>query len=232
MTKSPADPRVLVAGVVIAFVASAPCASAQTAREPGRFEVSVGAGWLGRVTLGSRDANEIAAAGSPFRLFSSSTDLAPSPALEARLGYRLTRSLEVEAAGAYGRPQMRTSVTNDFETSNAPLVASSTIHQFTIGGAGLWYPARAAIGRRTRFFVRGAANFVRQVEGGSILAVDGATYELGGGAKLLLTTRDAAKLKAVGARIDARAVVWSSRVTLDDRVHVAPAIAGSLFLRF
>jgi hypothetical protein len=222
------------AAVVVAFFASAPRAAAQAAGavEPGRFELSVGAAWIGRVPLGSLDANLIASSGSPFRLFSSSTELAPSPAFDARFGFRMMRSVEVEAAGTYGRPEMRTHIQNDVETSNAPLVTTATIHQFTIGGAGLWYPSGPRLGARTRFFLRGAVSFVRQVEGGSILAVDGKTYELGGGAKVLLKMRDAGKWKGLGARVDARAVVWSGAVTLDDRVHVAPSIAGSLFLRF
>jgi len=231
-TKPTVAPRLASFAVVVAFLASAPRALAQTAAEPGRFELSVGAGWIGRVSLGSRDANEVTGSDGAFRLFSSSTELAPSATVDARFGLRLTRSIDVEAAGTYGRPEMRTRLENDFETSNAPLVASSTIHQFTIGGAGLWYPARARLGTRTRLFVRGGANFVRQVEGGRILAVDGATYDVGGGAKVLLTTRDAAKLKGIGARVDGRAVIWSRAVTLDERVHVAPSIAGSLFLRF
>jgi hypothetical protein len=232
-TKPTAGPRLASLGVVVvAFLASAPGALAQTAVKPGRFELSIGAGWIGRVSLGSHDANEVTGSGSAFRLFSSSTELAPSATLEARFGLRLTRSIDVEAAGMYGRPDMRIRIQNDFETSNAPLVASSTIHQFMIGGAGLWYPARARLGTRTRLFVRGGANFVRQVQGGRILAVDGATYEVGGGAKVLLATRDAAKVNGIGARVDARAVVWSGAVTLDERIHVAPSIAGSLFLRF
>lgn len=232
-TKPTAGPRLASLGVVVvAFLASAPGALAQTAVKPGRFELSIGAGWIGRVSLGSQDANEVTGSGSAFRLFGSSTELAPSATLEARFGLRLARSIDVEAAGMYGRPDMRIRIQNDFETSNAPLVASSTIHQFMIGGAGLWYPARARLGTRTRLFVRGGANFVRQVQGGRILAVDGATYEVGGGAKVLLATRDAAKVKGIGARVDARAVVWSGAVTLDERIHVAPSIAGSLFLRF
>ena len=217
---------------LLAFLASAPVALAQTAAEPGRFELSFGAGFLGRVPLGSQDANEVTGSGSAFRLFSTSTELAPSATVDVRFGRRLARSIDVEAVGTYGRPDMRIRVQNDFETSNAPLVASSPIHQFTIGGAGLWYPARPRFGTRTRVFVSGGANFVRQVQGDRILAVDGATYELGGGAKVLLTTRDAARLKGIGARVDARAVIWSGAVTLDERVHVAPSIAGSLFLRF
>jgi hypothetical protein len=219
---------------MIVALASAARVEAQSSAGalPGRFDLSGGAAWTGRVPLGARDASEVTGSGSAFRLFTSSTELAPAPALEVRLGVRLLRSVDVETSGSYGRPTLRTRIDNDVETSNAPLVSTMKIHQFTIGGAGVWYPARLRLSDRTRIFVRGGASFVRQVQGGKILAVDGATYEVGGGAKLLLKTRNTGRWKGIGARVDARAVLWSRAIALDNRMRTAPAIAGSLFFRF
>ena len=222
------------AAIVIAalFCAGRADAQASGGAAPGRFELSAGGSWTGTLQLGGRDASQVTGSGAAFRLFTSTTELAPAPGVEVRLGVRLLQSVDLEASGSYSRPTLRTRIANDFETSNAPLVITSAIHQFTIGGAGLWYPAPLHLGDRTRVFFSGGASFVRQVEGGDILAVDGAIYHVGGGAKLLLKTRDAGWWRAIGARVDARAGLWSRKTALDDRFHAAPAVAGAVFFRF
>ena len=59
-------------------------------------------------------------------------------------------------------------------------------------------------------------------------------FRLGGGVKVPLVARAAGpnRVKQIGVRVDAGALVRMAGVTLDDRAHVAPAVAASLFVRF
>jgi len=215
-----------------ALLLSAPHASAQAADPPGRLEIAIGAVWSGGVPLGARDANETTGSGGTFRLFSSSTELGSVSGLEGHIGLRVMSRLEAEASGSYGKPDMRTRVDNDFETSNAPLTITDTVKQFTIGGAALWYPRVPRLSGRTRVFVRAGAGYLRQLENDGALIVTGRTYDAGGGLKLALASRQAGWLKGIGARLDARAIVQQKGVMFDNRTHVSPALGASVYVRF
>jgi hypothetical protein len=218
--------------VCVAIVLSAPPALAQAGDPPGRLELSIGPVWTGGVPLGARDANETTGSGGTFRLFSSSTELGSVSGFEGHIGLRVTSRLEAEASGSYSKPEMRTSVDSDFETSNAPLTITDTVKQFTIGGAALWYLRLPRLGSRTRLFVRAGAGYLRQLENDGALIVTGRTYDAGGGLKLALTSRQSGWLKGIGARVDARASVRQKGVIFDNRTHVAPEVGASLFVRF
>jgi len=220
-----------IVGTAALFL-SAPHALAQAADPPGRLELSIGALWSGRVPLGASDANETTGNGTTFRLFSSSTELASVSGLEGHVGLRLASRLEAEASGSYSQPDMRTRVDTDFETSNAPLTITDPVKQFTIGGAALWYPRVPRLGGRTRVFARAGAAYLRQLENDGALIVTGRTYDVGGGLKLALASRQAGWLKGIGARLDARAVVQRKGVIFDNRTHVLPAVGASVYVRF
>lgn len=223
---------------MIRFVASAllllsaSLASAQTTlpAEPGRLDLTIGLAWIGRVDVGSRDANETTGTGEAFHLFSSSTTLASAAGLEGHLGFRVVPRLEVEASASYAKPRLETQVNGDFETSNAPLTVSDTIQQFTIGGAALWYVRLPRLG--TRVFLRGGAGYLRELENGGTLVVTGRTYDAGAGMKFALASRRTGWWKGIGVRVDARAVVRQKGVTLDGRAHTSPAVGAALFVRF
>jgi hypothetical protein len=193
--------------------------------------VAIGPVWIGRAAFGSRDANETTGTGGTFRLFTSSSELASAPGVEAHVGVRVMRALEAEASGSYTRPALRVTAADDVELSNAPLTISDTIQQFTVGGAALWYPRVPHAGGRIRPFVRGGAGYLRQVENNGALVVTGRTYEAGGGVKFLLTSRETGWWKGIGARLDARALARIRGVTLDARAHVSPSVSASIFLR-
>jgi len=219
-----------------ALVLSASPALAQSASspatEPGRVELGIGAVWIGRASLGSRDANETTGTGGAFRLFASSTELASVSGLEGHLALRVRPRLEAEAFASYTKPQLQTRVDSDAESSNAPLTITGTIQQFTIGGAGLWYPRLPRLEGRARVFVRGGAGYLRQLENDGTLIVTGRIYEAGAGVKVMVVSREAGWWKGIGARVDARAVVRQKGVAPDNRAHVSPAVGASLFVRF
>jgi hypothetical protein len=203
-----------------------------SATGPGRLEVAFGAAWIGSATLGSRDANETTSAGTDFRLFASSTELAGGSGIDAHVAVRVTPRLEAEAYLTYTKPELQTRVDSDFESSNGPLTASDSIQQFTIGGAALWYPGVPRLGSRVHLFVRGGIGGLRQLENGGTLVVTGREYEAGAGVKMMLASRGSGWWKGIGARADAHAVIRQKGVAFDDSAHTSPAVSASIFVRF
>ena len=200
--------------------------------EPGRMELGIGAIWIGRASLGSRDANETTGTGGTFRLFASSTELASASGVEGRVAVRVMRRLDAEVFASYTTPQLQAHIDSDAESSSAPLTIAGTIQQFAIGGAALWYPRVPRLGGRARLFVRGGAGYLRQLENDGTLIVTGRTYEAGAGLTFMVVSRARGLWKGIGARADARAVVRQKGVAFDDRAHVSPAAGASLFVRF
>jgi hypothetical protein len=198
-------------------------------RLPGRFELA-GPAWLGPVSYGTSDATETAADGSRFRLFSTSTGLQSAPGLEARLGVRMTRALQAEAEAAYGRPTLTTKITGDAESA-APVSATEPITQLTIQGALLAHLTVWHIGRGGVPFVSAGAGYLRQLHQARALAETGETYHFGGGVKYLFLSRQASRLKGLGVRAEARAVVAARDCDRPSGAHLACA-AASIFVRF
>lgn len=226
-------PRVLLIAVVLTIVSVVPVhAQAASLMGSGRLEVAFGGTWIGGATLGSRDADETTSAGSAFRLFASSTELASGSGLDAHVGVRVMQRLEVEAFMSYTKPELQTRVDSDFESSNAPLTIADTIQEFTFGGAALWYPRVPRLGSRLRPFVRGGIGGLRQLENNGTLIVTGREYEAGAGVKMMLVSRASGWWKGIGARADARAVIRQKGVAFDESAHVSPAVSASIFVRF
>ena len=198
---------------------------------PGRIEFAVGAIWTGAASMGTQAANETQANGSPRALFSSATELASAPGIEARAGLRITRRLEAEAAGSYTSPTLRVTTSADAESA-AGITATERVQQFSIGGAAVWYVREPASGARTFPFATVGAGYVRQLHEAGTLGQSGLLYDVGGGVKQLLVVRGSRRVKTIGVRADIRARVRPRVLAVDDRTHVSPMLGASLFVRF
>ena len=205
---------------------------AQASSETGKIEVSAGVVWMGRLVFSGRDANETTGSGGTFRLFSSSTELTPVSGIGARIGVNVIRAIDLELSGTYSTPEVRARIASDAETSNAPVVATVPVRQFTFVGAAAWYVPVPRLGSRTRLFVRAGIGSARHIEDRDTRVVDGRTFEAGGGLKYVLVSRSSGWWKGAGARVDVLALVRSKSVALDERTHVSPALGASLYLRF
>jgi hypothetical protein len=223
--------RRAVAALAVALALRASPVRAQPLIEPGRVEIGIGPQWTGHAALGSRNANETTGSGSPFTLFSSSTDLASAAGLEARIGVRVLRRLEAEVVGSYATPSLVIRTSADSE--GAPGVAAKErLQQFTIHGAAVWYLPAWRAGTRTAPFVTAGVGYLRHVHENDVLLAGGTVYEAGAGIKQLLVSRDRRRLKGVGVRADVRAVARAKGVAPDGATHVSPAVTASLFVRF
>jgi hypothetical protein len=225
--------RVALALILIAIGLRPAEADAQTAApmEQGRFELSIGALWIGGESYGSQDASLTTSTGGTIRLFSTSSELNPAAGLELRVGGRIAANIDAEVAASYTTPELRTTISSDLEAAGST-VAVEPVQQFIIEGAAIikltgWRPRP-----RLLPFISVGAGYLRQLHDAKTLVETGQTYHVGGGAKLAMVSRTDSRLKEIGLRMEARACIRSGGVALDDRAHATAAITAALFARF
>jgi hypothetical protein len=91
----------------------------------------------------------------------------------------------------------------------------------------LWYLSE---GGRLAPFVEAGAGYLRLLHDERTLVETGRTYEAGGGIKYAFRAATAG-VKAIGLRIDARAVARTKAGIFDDP-RISPAGGASIYLRF
>jgi opacity protein-like surface antigen len=219
------------AGLVVA-VAALLCAAQAAAQDPvpaGRVEIGGGLEWLGSFSLGSSDATETTSDGGSSTLFSTSSSLEGALGFQGHVGVRLTKRFEAQMIGAFSQPTLSTTITNDLETSDK-VTATDSIIQYVIGGGVLWYvPLRTS--PKLAPFVTANAAYLRQLHEARTLVVTGQLYRVSGGVKYLLASRADSRLKSYGVRAEGGFAVRVNGVAFDDRAHVSPWIAATLFVR-
>lgn len=219
----------LVAAATVAGLVAAAAPVRAQAAEFGRLELGVGGIWLGGFTLGSANATETSATLQSVPIFTAASSVGGAPAAEARVGWRFTRALSVEANASLARPELRVALSNDVE--NAPSVTvAERVQQFAVGAALAWHlPVGSP---RVAPFVSAGGGYLRELHENATLLQTGRYYRVGGGVDLLLAARAAGRPRALGVRVDARAIVRVNGVAFDDAAHVAPAGGASFFIRF
>jgi hypothetical protein len=206
-------------------------AFAQTADPPTRFEVAFGALWIGHQPLGTINANETVSDGSTTPLFSTTSDLAGVAGMDGRVGVRIARSFVAEAEASYLKPQLRIAISGDTEGA-APLTATETIQQFTVGGGVLWYVPNHGWSPRVAPFAMAGGGYLRQLHEQNTLVETGSFIQFGGGATYLLSSQPRFHTRGIGARVDLRAIRRSGGVAFDGGGRTAPAFGLSAFVRF
>ncbi len=204
-------------------------ASAQAPVAPPRVEVGGGVRWVGGAALGDMDATLGTASGGTFTQFGSSSELGPTPAVEGRVGVRLTRSLWAEANVSYGTTELRTRLDSDVE-SIPDTTVSESIARYTIEGALVASLDGWRLGAVVPFVSVGGG-YLRELHEGRTLVESGRLFHAGGGVTVPLRTQAGAGT-TVGVRADARAIVRSGGVQFDDDVMIVPAAGVSVLFRF
>jgi hypothetical protein len=203
---------------------STPLGRGRPPRTP-RFEIAAGGGMAGGVSLGERDASlrSNGVTPSPFRLFSTDTQIDPSARVEARLGYRLSSRLTIEGTLAVARPSLTSSLGADVESA-ASVEATSTLTEYVIDGGARW---RLFTSTRRRWtpFVSGGAGVARHVHEGQALIESGVDGYAGGGLLYSLGAR-------TGLRFDGALHFLRGGIT--DGFDASPrgALSGSIFITF
>ena len=167
---------------------AAPGAYAQSPdeRPVRRVEVGFGGGVLGGAALGALDANLRANALPPddYTLFATETRFAAAPFAELQAGVALTRRFGVEARVAFGRPELRTSVSADVEGA-PPLTVVERVDQYLIEGAVIVMFDELRLGGAVPFATAGA-EYLRQLHERGTVVEEGHVYNVGGGMKFWL----------------------------------------------
>src|SRR5947209_1760014 len=110
--------RPIAALTLVMLAAVATPALAQTADPAAaRFDVGIGAAWIGRTPLGDTAATEATATGSRATLFNLSSELASAGGITAHAGVRIARAWRIEAAASYSRPELRIGLSGDTEAA-------------------------------------------------------------------------------------------------------------------
>ncbi len=207
---------------------SKPATPPAPARDHG-IELAIGAAWSGSISFGSSNANLQAPDGSSLTLFQTSSEESSGTGVEAHLGFRVARRLSAEVSGTWTKTEIRTSLSGDFEGAE-PITATVGTSRFTLEGSALWTVLARG---RARFFVRGGVGWEREIDENSVLIEDGTIVNLGGGMKYWWRDQPHGAFRKLGARVEARAAIRSSGISLDQRSrHVTPVIAGGVIFGF
>lgn len=224
--------RVAVVGVLSALCGWSSPALAQSADPaPARFDVGIGALWIGQQALGTKAAMETTGAGATRALFNASSGLASASGVAGRIGLRVTRGFAAEAEASYLKPQLRVALTGDAEDA-AAVTATETVQQFTIGGGALWYPPIRRWSSRFAPFATAGGGYLRQLHDQATLVETGRFYYVGGGFSALLVAGGHFHAKGLGVRADVRALIRSKGVAFDGGSETSPAAGVSAFVRF
>jgi hypothetical protein len=234
--RSPAAVSAVIAGAALLLCAGDAHgqASAEGLRS-GSIEVDIGVVWQGGVPLGSVSAplTPNQTSGGSFDLFDTSSRIVEAPGFEARLGYHLTRTLEIEGGLRYSRPQIETEITGDFEDASE-VTAATMFSQYIIDVSAVVHLNRLRIGRVGTPFVFGGGGYLRELHDGRELIETGQVYQGGAGVKFLISRSTTGLIRALGLRADGRWCVRRGGVELEpeDRSRSYAAAAASLIVGF
>ena len=138
--------------------------------------------------------------------------------------------LRAEAALVYSPTQLITRITADAE-GVADTDVTAPVTQFIIEG-GLLAQPRQWRTRRFAPFATGGIGYLRQLNDGRTVVETGRTYYVGGGLYYVRTSASPRRVKAIGLRTDARALILKDGVAPDSEARTTPAVTATLFVRF
>lgn len=214
--------------LALLFCASASL-SAQEPELPGRFEVSVGGGWLTGTSAGSRDATLTTSSGADFTLFESDSEIGRARGWQAAIGIRLSRTFQAEVSASYATPELWTRIGSDVEGIPDVTVAEP-LTLYTFQGGLIEHFPDLQFGRVVPFAAAGAG-IQRVLHEEGTLVETGATFYLGGGVTVPVLTSSSG-LKMLAVRVEGRGVGRREGAAFDDRVRFAGAVGASLVFRF
>ena len=217
--------------LVGASMLSASPASAQSASPAeSRFELGIGGLWMGTESLGTQDRHRndrVRRRDAAVQHRRASWRSAVG--VEGRVGVRVARSLVAEAEASYLKPQLRIAISADAEGA-APVTATETVEQFTIGGSAALVPAWRPIGRHvSRRSSMAGAGYLRQLHEQGTLVETGRFYQVGGGVNAAagvepaLSTPRASASASMSARSSVRR---ASRSTAGRRLSPAAGVSA------
>lgn len=190
-----------------------------------RFTISGGLAWLGGYQIGASTATlrrnqPGTATPDPFTLFRADASMQPRSAVEARIGYALTRALALELGGSYSRPVLGAHITDDSESDPEEL-SDQRLSQYIIDASVIWQIARLKFGSRGRPYIAGGGGYLRQLDVDRVKADTGKTFHAGAGVRYWLRGGDAAR-RALGVRGEVRLQLRSGGIDFAGKTRAFP----------
>jgi hypothetical protein len=224
-------PALRVSLTLVLLVCAASSAHAQTDPPLHRLQIAAGVAFLGGASLGDADANLRSSDGtSPYRVFTTSSNLAGAPGLDLRAAVDLTRRFGLEAHALYGHPEIQTEVSGDVEDAPSVTAVERLDHYLIDGGILVFLDEFRVKGWRP--FAAGGAGYLRQLHEGLTLTEEGHLFYVGGGARRTFVARTSGFLRGFGARGDVRLNILSGGITVEDKSRSHLSVNGSLFVVF
>jgi hypothetical protein len=216
----------IAALLVVACASSAAAQSGPALREH-RFTISGGLSWLGGYDIGTSTATlrrnqPGTATPGPFTLFRADASVQSRAAVEARLGYALTRDFALELGGSYGRPVVSANITDDAEAGPERL-SDQRLSQYIFDASAVWQLSAPKLGNRGRPYVTGGAGYLRQLDVDRVKAETGRTFHIGAGLRYWLRGGDATR-RALGLRAEARLQARTGGVDFAGKTRVFPVV--------
>src|SRR5687767_10022280 len=119
-----------------------------------RLDLSVGGGFLGSGGLGDAEADLRGRSGQPLELFTTRSRLSASVPLEVRVGFPLGTRYAIEVRGVWTRPELETTVGDDFEGATGVTVAER-VNLYAVDAGLVVAFARARVGTLAPFLSAG-----------------------------------------------------------------------------
>ena len=213
---------------VFACASSVVC-TAQTLVIP-KYEVSAGVRLGGPITIASERATEVAPGGATRSLFSSNTRLGTSTGATAGFGVQLSRAVRAEMAAGYGTAQLNTKVSADTEEV-ANTTVSTSVTQL-VAEAGILAQRSRWRTRRMQPFATAGIGYVREMYEGRTLIETASALYVGGGLYYVRASARPRQIRVTGLRVDLRGYVRRGGVASTTKVHTAPEVSATMFVRF
>ena len=218
--------------VVLAAPVSAQTRPPATPRPPAgpRFDLSVGAGFLGGGGLGDADADLRGRSSQPLELFTTTSRLSSSVPLEVRVGFLFGSRSAIEVRGVWARPEIQTTIGGDFEGAPGVTVAER-LNLYAVD-AGFLVAFAQSRARTLVPFLSGGAGVAGAVHEGLTLLETGVLFRGGGGLKYPIAIRTRGRVKAMGLRTEAGLVVMTGGVATGSGATRQVTASGSFYLTF
>jgi hypothetical protein len=194
---------------ILVVVSSTAHAQAQTGP---KIELGLAVALEGASSAGTTRAELIDPAGNPVTLFEASHRTTRALGVEGLIGFRIKPSWTVEVSGGWSRPDMETTIRDDFE-DDEPATASLGLDRYTFA-LGLVRGFRA--GARVEPFARVAAGWVRERTSDRTLADDGVAAHAGAGLKYRLREGQPGWLGHIALRAELRLVMRQGGIVLGE----------------
>jgi hypothetical protein len=224
----------VLAVMALLGVTGIPAAAQPAPPAVSRGEVTVSAGLAasGGYAIGDRFATLRASRGGgteSFTLFRAESAFDPTAGLDVRVSYAMTSWLAVEVGGSVARPQVTVRVTGDTEAL-AELDVTERVSEYAVGASGLVYlPYR--FGARSRPYVIGGAEYLRQLHDDRLLVETGRLAFAGGGVRYWLRGA-AGSRRALGLRGEVSLVFRTGGIDFEDRGRRYPRLSALGFIGF